>query len=64
MEATLTELRRDMKRVIRAAESGSPVILTEHGQPRFKLTAIKPIDYKAALAALKAIGPIEIPPRQ
>jgi prevent-host-death family protein len=64
MEATLTELRRDTSRVIRAADNGQDVILTEHGQPRYKLQRLKPIDWKAAAAALRAIGPLEMPPRK
>ncbi len=64
MHATLTELRRETGRIIRAAEKGSEVVLTEHGQPRLKLSAVKPIDRKAAAAALRAIGPVELPSRK
>jgi hypothetical protein len=38
--------------------------LTEHGEPRLTLTAIKPVDRKAAAAALKAIGPVVFLPRK
>ena len=64
MTATLTELRRETGRIIRAAEKGASVILTEHGEPRLTLNAVKPIDRKAAAAALRAIGPVEFRPRK
>lgn len=64
MEATLTELRRDTSRVVRAADSGEEVILTEHGEPRYKITRVRKIDRKALLAALRDLGPVELPPRQ
>jgi antitoxin (DNA-binding transcriptional repressor) of toxin-antitoxin stability system len=64
MQATLTELRRQTGKVIRAAERGVEVVLTEHGEARLTLTAIKPVNRKAAAAALKAIGPVEFLPRQ
>ena len=64
MQATLTELRRDTSRVVRAADNGQEVILTEHGEPRYRLKRIKPIDWKAAAAALRAIGPVDLPPRK
>lgn len=64
MKATLTELRRDTSRITRAADNGRDVILTEHGEPRFRLQAIKPIDRKGALALLKAMGPVELPRRK
>jgi prevent-host-death family protein len=63
MEATLTELRRDTSRVVRAADKGEEVILTEHGEPRYKLQRVQAIDWKKA-AALRAIGPVTIPPRK
>lgn len=64
MRATLTELRRETGRIIRAAEKGADVILTEHGQPRLKLSPVKVLDRKAAAAALKAIGPVDFLPRK
>ena len=64
MTATLTELRRDTSRIVRAADTGAEVILTEHGEPRYKLQRVKPIDWKAAAAALRAIGPVEFLPRK
>ena len=64
MEATLTELRRDTSRVVRAADKGEDVILTEHGQPRYRLQRVQAIDRKAAAAALRAIGPVDFLPRK
>lgn len=64
MQATLTELRRETGRILRAAEQGKDVVLTEHGEPKLKLSVVKPIDRKAAAAALRAIGPVELPPRK
>ena len=64
MEATLTELRRDTSRVVRAADGGQEVILTEHGEPRYKLQRLQAIDRKAAAAALRAIGPVDFLPRK
>lgn len=64
MEATLTELRRDTSRVVRAADSGRDVVLTEHGQPKYKLKRIQAIDRKKAAAALQAIGPLDFLPRK
>ena len=64
MEATLTELRRDTSRVVRAADKGEAVILTEHGEPRYKLQRVQSIDWKAEAAALRAIGPVTFLPRK
>ena len=64
MQATLPELRRNTGKIIRAAEKGAQVVLTEHGEPRLTLSAVKPIDRKAAAAALRAIGPVEFLPRK
>ena len=64
MEATLTELRRETTRVVRAADNGQAVIVTEHGEPRYKLERIRRIDYKAAAKALRAIGPVDFLPRK
>jgi len=63
-KATLTELRRNTSRVVEAADRGEEVILTEHGQPKYRLERIREIDWKAALALLKEMGPINLPPRK
>ncbi|HEY5505273.1 MAG TPA: hypothetical protein VIK28_08955 [Sedimentisphaerales bacterium] len=64
VQATLTELRRDTSRVVRAADNGEEVILPEHGEPRYKLQRVQAIDRKAAAAALRAIGPVDFLPRK
>lgn len=64
VQATLTELRRDTSRVVRAADNGEEVILTEHGEPRYKLQRVQAIDRKAAAAALRAIGPVDFLPHK
>jgi len=65
MQATLTELRRETGKVIRPViHGGKDVILTEHGREVARIVPRKPIDRKGALAILKAMGPIELPPRK
>lgn len=64
IEATLTELRRGTSRVVEAADRGEQVILTEHGRPKYRLERIREIDWKAAAAALKKIGPVKFLPRK
>jgi prevent-host-death family protein len=64
VEATLTELRRDTSRVVRAADNGQTVILTEHGQPRYKIVRVRKIDRAGLLQALRELGPIDLPPRK
>jgi len=64
MQATLTELRRDTSRIIRAVDAGKEVVLTEHGEARYKIVRTQKIDRKAAAAALRAIGPVDFLPRK
>lgn len=64
VEATLTELRRNTSRVVRAADDGQEVILTEHGEARYKLQRIRRVDYQAAAQALRDIGPVNFLPRK
>jgi prevent-host-death family protein len=64
MEATLTELRRETGKVIRPViHGGQEVTLTEHGLAVARLVPAK-VDRKAALVALKAIGPVDLPLRK
>jgi len=42
VEATLAELRRDTSRIVRAADRGEEVILTEHGRPAYRLQPYLP----------------------
>jgi prevent-host-death family protein len=63
--ATLTELRRDTSNVIRPAiHAGETVVLTEHGEPCAQIVPVRKIDRQQALEDLRAIGPVEFPPRQ
>ncbi len=64
VEATLTELRRETSRIVRAADEGQEVIITEQGEPRYKLKRIRKVDYKAAAKALREIGPVNFLPRK
>lgn len=65
MEATLTELRRETTKVVRPVMAGrGKLTVTEHGEPCLEITAPVRIDRKAALAALRAIGPLELPRRK
>ena len=64
MNATLTDLRRDTSRLVRSVDDGDELILTQHGRPRYRLNRVKSLDRKAAAAALRAIGPVELPARQ
>src|SRR5664280_683985 len=59
MEATLTELRRDMSRVLDPLRRGEKVTLTEHGQKVAEIVPTK-IDRQAAFEALRAIGPVQL----
>jgi antitoxin (DNA-binding transcriptional repressor) of toxin-antitoxin stability system len=44
---------------------GKEVTITEHGQAMFKIVPVRPaLDRQAALKALIAIGPVELPPRK
>jgi prevent-host-death family protein len=64
VEATLTELRRETSKVVRAADEGQEVIITDQGEPRYKLQRIRKVDYKAAAQALREIGPVNFLPRK
>jgi antitoxin (DNA-binding transcriptional repressor) of toxin-antitoxin stability system len=64
VQATLTELRRDTSRIVRAADEGQEVILTQHGKARYQLKRIREIDWKAAAQALRKIGPVNFLPRK
>lgn len=43
MEATLTDLRRQVRRLLRAATTGQEVIITEHGRPVARLVPCIPV---------------------
>jgi prevent-host-death family protein len=64
MEATLTELRRQTSKVMRAVEHGQQITLTEHGEPRAKIVPLRKFDRQALCRALIDLGPIDLPPRK
>jgi prevent-host-death family protein len=64
VEATLTELRRDTSRVMRAANKGGDVILTEHGSPAYKIKRLRKADRRALVELIRSMGPIDLPPRK
>ena len=63
MTATLTDIRRDTSKVLKQVDISGEVVLTEHGEARYKITPLRSIDRKAA-AALRAIGPVAFKPRK
>ena len=64
--ATLSELHDETGRVIRPViANGQELTITEHGKPCAKIVPVKtPVDRKAALALLRSLGPIDLPPRK
>ncbi len=64
MTATLTDIRRDTSKVLKQVDISGEVVLTEHGEARYKITPLRSIDRKAAAAALRAIGPVAFKPRK
>jgi prevent-host-death family protein len=64
VEATLTELARKTREVVRPVQAGKEVILTEHGKPFAKIVPIRKADRKRLVEALAALGPIELQPRK
>ena len=65
MNATLTDLRRKTTKVVRPVMSGGgKVTITEHGEPCLEIRPVQRVDRRAALAALRAIGPVEFKPRK
>ena len=64
MTATLTDIRRDTSKVLKQVDISGEVVLTEHGEARYKITSLRSIDRKAAAAALRAIGPVAFKPRK
>ncbi|MDW8308400.1 MAG: type II toxin-antitoxin system prevent-host-death family antitoxin [Verrucomicrobiales bacterium] len=64
VEATMTQLRRNASRLVRRALRGDKVRVTARGEPRVELVPVRRIDRKAALRALRAIGPVALPTRK
>ncbi len=64
MQATLTDLARNTKSVLRpVTNGGQTVIVTEHGKPVAKISPMRTFDRKAALKILKEMGPVNFLPR-
>ena len=68
MKATLSELARRTSEVVRPViHGGKTVELTQHGKVCAKIVPIREMtkeERKAALEALMAIGPVDLPPRK
>ena len=64
MKATLTELRRLTTDVVRPVRAGREVTITEHGEPFARIVPFRSFDRKAALKILRAMGPVNLLPRQ
>jgi prevent-host-death family protein len=43
---------------------GQEVTITEHGQPKFKVVPVRPLDRRQACIDLMAIGPVHFKPRR
>jgi prevent-host-death family protein len=64
VEATLTELARKTREVVRPVQAGKEVILTEHGKPIAKIVPIRKSDRKRLAEAMMSLGPIELTSRK
>jgi prevent-host-death family protein len=65
VNATLTELYRKPGKLARSVILGKQKLtITEHGQPCVQIIPVAKIDRKAALTALRAIGPVRLSPRK
>ncbi len=65
MRATLTELNRHTAEVVRPViHGGKKVVITHHGKECAEIRPMGKFDRKAALEALRAIGPVNLPPRK
>ena len=66
VKVTLSELHRETAKVVHPViHAGEEVTITDNGQPCAKIVPVKkPVDRKAALALLRTMGPIELPPRK
>jgi antitoxin (DNA-binding transcriptional repressor) of toxin-antitoxin stability system len=65
MEASLAELHRDTAKIVRPViHDGQRLTLTEKGEACAEIIPIQKVDRKAALAALRSIGPVDLPARK
>jgi antitoxin (DNA-binding transcriptional repressor) of toxin-antitoxin stability system len=64
MEATLTQLRRQTRKVLRPVLQGARrVVLTEHGEAVAEISPKSSPDRVRALELLRAIGPVKLASR-
>ncbi|MGA2657911.1 MAG: hypothetical protein ABSH34_10365 [Verrucomicrobiota bacterium] len=64
MQATLSELHRDTAKIVRPViHGGQKLTLTDRGEPCAQIVPFRG-DRKKALALLRSIGPVELPPRK
>jgi len=65
MEATLTQLRRQTRKVLKPVLQGARrVVLTEHGEAVAEISPKHSPDRARALELLRAIGPVKLPARR
>ena len=64
MSATLTDLARKTKEVVRPVQAGKEVVLTQHGEPIARIVPIRKTDRKRLAEALRNLGPIDLPARK
>lgn len=61
----MTELRRDTTRLLRPViDEGERLVVTERGEPCAEIIPLPALDLAEALRDLRAIGPVELPPRK
>lgn len=65
MRATLTDLYRETAKVVYPViHDGQKLTLTDKGEDCAEIVPIPKVDRKAALAVLRSIGPVTMPPRK
>ena len=65
VKATLSDLHHDTANIVRPViHGGKKVTLTDRGQDCAQIVPLPRIDRRAALEALRSIGPVDLPPRK
>jgi len=65
MSSSLTELRRQTRKVIRPVIAGRKTVsLTDHGREVARIVPRQPVNYEQACRDLIAIGPVKLPRRK
>ena len=66
MKATLAQLHRDTAKLVRPVINGKKTLLiTERGEPRARIEPLPGrADRKRALAILRSLSALELPPRR